>query len=88
MKPINEKIVCKHCGQLIGFKHILNNIEYKSNIILSPNKYGIITQSKIRGTVNVEPYGDYKIDIGYELVSQFKCLKCDKKTMVKTVNEY
>ena len=53
MKPINEKIICQHCDQLI-------NIEYKSNIILSPNKYGIIIQSKIRGIVDVEPYGDYQ----------------------------
>ena len=60
MKSINEKIVCQHCGQLIGFKHILNNIEYKTNTILSPNKYGIIIQSKIRGIVDVEPYGDYQ----------------------------
>ena len=88
MKPINEKIICQHCGQLIGFKHILNNIEYKTSTILSPNKYGTITQSKIRGTTSVEPYGNYKVDVGYELETQFKCLKCDKKTMVKTVNEY
>jgi len=53
MKPINEKIICQHCGQLIGFKHNLNNTEYKANTILSPNKYSTITQSKIRGTVYV-----------------------------------
>ena len=88
MKPINEKIICQHCDQLIGFKHILNNIEYKANIILSPNKYGTITQSKIKGTVDVEPYGDYQKYVGYESETQFKCLKCDKKTTVKTFNEY
>ena len=88
MKGVRKKIICQHCNQFIGFKHILNHIEYKANIILSPNKYSIITQSKIRGNVDVEPYGNYKVNVGYELETQFNCLKCNKKTTVKTFNEY
>lgn len=88
MKPIKEKIICKHCNQIIGFTHILNPIDYKSNTIISPNKFGTITQSKIRGSVQVESYGEYNTYSGYVLETQLKCLKCNKKTSIKIANEY
>lgn len=88
MNTINKKIICKHCKQIIGFEHMINSIDYKSNTILSPNKFGTISKSKIRGSVNVDSFGDCNKYVGYELETQFKCLKCNKKTSILTINEY
>jgi len=94
MNPTKENIVCQHCNQIIGFKHILNNIEhpqytqYEGNTILSTNEFGVIIRSKINGNVRIESFGDCERYVGYRLETQFKCLKCDKKTTISIRDEY
>lgn len=84
----NKKITCKHCGQIIGFVHYIKEFDYKSNTIVSSNKNGIITKSKIRGTNHSEHYGQCEIEIGYVLETQLKCMNCNKHTTIKTENSY
>lgn len=75
----NKKIICKHCGEVIGFIHKLSEGNYLGNTIISPNKYSFITKVKIRGDM----YTDHNENIGYSLETQLKCNKCNKKTTIK-----
>lgn len=74
-----EKIKCQHCSKIIGIKYI-DNFAY-CNSIVKPNKYGIITKVKIRGT---RERSIYDKNIGYFLETQLNCSFCKKNTIVVT----
>lgn len=82
----NEKIICRHCGQIIGFVHHIDESISLGNVVIAPNKYSSITQSKVRGYTDTESYGDFEVEKGYILETQLKCNKCNKKTTKKITN--
>jgi hypothetical protein len=76
-----KKILCQHCKSHIGNKYEQGN-NYKDNTVVNTTKNGQMLRTKVRGSSETEPYGNYSTSYGFELEVQIKCLKegCGKKT--------